>query len=155
MHDVLELTHVARPRKRCDSLACLFGIRLVGALGVVELGQKHLGEQQRIALALAQRRNRKGNDTKPVHQIFPQPSFRHRLCKVAVARGDDAYRSSQLLISAHPAEPSRLEYTKQTYLHVHGHFGDLVEKQRSTVRTLETSAMRARCTREAPSLVSE
>jgi hypothetical protein len=122
---------------------------------VIELAQKHLGKQQRVALAIAKRRDCERNDAKPVHQVFAQPPFGDSLCQVAIARGDDADRRRQFLIPADAAKSAGLEHSKQTDLHIDRHFRYFVEKQRPAVGPLETPAMGPRRSREAPPLVSE
>jgi hypothetical protein len=75
--------------------------------------------------------------------------------QIAIAGGDNPNGCRNLLIAADTAEAPHLENTQQSYLHVHGHLGHLVQEERSSVSTLEAAAVRTRGAGEAAALVTE
>src|SRR5690606_32358805 len=120
-----------------------------------EAAQELLREQADVAGAVAERRERDGDDREPVVQVIAQLARLESLLHVLVGGGDDADVHADLLLAAEAAEGALLEGTQELDLDVRLHLGDLVQEERPAVGELEAAGLLVDRPGEGALLVAE
>ena len=105
----------------------------------------HRPHQQRDVLAaLAQRRQRDGEDVEPIVEILPEAPLGHGAFEIAVGGRDDADVRVERPSGSHAFERPVLQHAQQLGLHVDAEFADLVQEERAAVRQLEAAGPASR-----------
>ena len=100
---------------------------------------QRLGEQRKIALALAQRRQRNLKNIQAVIQILAQFALAQRVFEHFVGGRDHAHIHCDLGLSAQPPHAGILQHAQQLGLRAHRHLADFIQQQRAVLRQLETA----------------
>ena len=155
-HAVLKLAHVARPRIRLHHVDG--GRRYARHLLAVPRAdprQEALRQRDDVAAALRQVRHRNRKHRKPVVEVFAEELLHHELLKVAARRRDEADVAPDLSVGPDAAERALLKDPEQLHLHRYRQIADLVQKERSAVRSLGASYAALARVGESALLVSE
>ena len=121
----------------------------------VEFFDEIVGQGGDVLGPLPQRRDVDGKDVQAVEEILPELSLLHRLQEVPVRGRDEAHVHRDGLESAHPLEALVLDRLEELCLHLPRDLADLVQKERSLVRQLESPRLRRDGAGEGPFLVAE
>ena len=100
------------------------------------------GQQRNVLAALAQGRHFDADDIEPEIKILAEALFRRLTAQVAVGGGQHAYIHGDGRVGTHPLHLALLQGAQQFGLELHGHFADLVQKQRAAV-SLDKTALAA------------
>ena len=101
-----------------------------------------LGEQRDVVLAIAQRRQRNGDDVKAVEQILAELAFLHQLPQIHVGRGEDPDVHLDRFHPAEPHEVALLDHAQQLGLGLERNGADLVEEDAAPIGEIEQSFLR-------------
>jgi hypothetical protein len=88
-------------------------------------------------------------------QIVSKRTFTSALLEVSVTRGNHLHIDGDLSVSSYATKRSVLDRLQQLDLKIQGHFADLIQEQRTTVRALHETSMTSSRTRESTGLVTE
>ena len=113
------------------------------------------GQQQHIAVALAQRGYPQRIGPEPVVQVGAKAAGAHFFGQLAVGGGNDAYIHMALLIRPQALQLAVLQYPQQLGLHAERQFADLIEKQRAAIGQFELATARAGRAGEGAAHVAE
>ncbi len=80
------------------------------------------------------------NDIQTVKQIFPESAFFYQFFQILVRGSNDPDVCLDRLITSNPIEMTIRQYPEQPCLHIQRHVADLVQKQRTAFRLLETAS---------------
>src|SRR6202795_1439835 len=108
-----------------------------------------------VGTALAQRRQRNGDDVEAEIEILAEGSFLVFGIEIAVGGGHDTHVHFDLLITAYRADFFLLEKAQELGLHLEWKFADFVEKNCSGVGRLQQSLLGTKCAREGAFFVAE
>ncbi|GIW39702.1 MAG: hypothetical protein KatS3mg076_0279 [Candidatus Binatia bacterium] len=136
--DVLELSHVPRPRVFQHAFE-RSGRDFLGPNSVVpaEGRDEMLDEERDVLLALAEGGKSDRDDVQAVVEVRPKTPRRHFLLEVLVRRGHDPHVHVDRAGRAEGQDFLFLDGAQELDLQRQGDFRDLVEKQRSAFRCLE------------------
>src|SRR5208337_3696448 len=156
MNQVLELADVSWPvvtrkprqRLRVQPLDRMF-------VAMRELDQKMGGQQQRIALAHAQRRQAHREQVQTMVEVQAECTLRRQLRETDVGRRDDTRIRRLVASSAEGPEASVLQKAQERSLSARGQRLDLIEKHRATPAEAQQSRRRRLCVGESATLVAE
>src|SRR6185312_4733234 len=156
LDDITQLANVARPRVRLQQRAR----RVVHtfdrhAVLPAEFANEVSGQQRDIVGPLAQWRQRDLEYVEAVEQVLAKKPVADRGRNRPIRCRQHANVEMNFLASAKPARVAVFENAQKLWLERHRHFRDLVQKQRPTIRKLESTRPRAVGPGERPLLVSE
>jgi hypothetical protein len=100
-----------------------------------------LRQQDDVARALSQRRERERDDRQPVIQVGPESPRAHRRRQILARRRHDGDIERLASRAAEPAHGALLEDLQQLGLHGERQEPDLVQEDRAAVRRLEQSGL--------------
>jgi len=145
LDDVLELTHVARPAMLPDHG---HGVEpeLAPRRPMIarRLGQEMIGDQVRIVLALAKRRQLDPQHGQLREQILAEESRRNVVLEARLARRDDPAMRRRLVADAEAGNVVLLEPTQQAALQRQRQTANLVEKDRAAPCRFEHAELSSR-----------
>ncbi len=98
---------------------------------------EHLGQQQSVALAFAQRRNPDRDFADAVVQIVAEIALADQRIEIAVGGADDAQIQWNRRASADALDDAFLQDPQHLRLQGGGHFPDLIEEHRTAIGVLE------------------
>ena len=132
--DVLQLANVAGPVIGEQRRLGLGSERAQGLPVLTrEAVQEIAGDQQHVALALAQRRQLHGHDVQPVEKILAEPSCDDLRLRIAVGRAHDAHIGRARRVFAHAAHLALLQEAQDFRLERYVHLADFIEEKRAAV----------------------
>ena len=142
MHAVLEFAHVAAPGQRAAQRFDTRGVEAARRAAVLaaEAVDESLGQQQRVAFALAQRRQVEREQIQPVEQVLAELTGGAARLQVGVGGGDDAHVAQFDARSADRTVAAILRETQQHRLAARAERVDLVEKQRAALGVADDAA---------------
>jgi hypothetical protein len=156
LHRVRQFADVPAPRMREERRARVWREGL-GRQAVLRTGLREevLGKEDRVVAALPEGRQVEGHDREPVIEILAEVTGAHRGQQVLVARGDDPDVNRLGARGAEPTDGTVLQDLQELGLEIVRQHGDLVEKERASVRRLEQAGSRLPRIRECPPLKAE
>jgi hypothetical protein len=156
LHRVDELPDVAGPGVLEDRRHRI-GCQALGRQAVfpARAGQEVLREVNDVRAPLAERRQAKGHDRKPVIEVLAEAVGAHRRQQVGVARGDDPDVDGLGAGRPEPADGAVLQDLQELRLEPIGQERDLVEEQGAVVCRLEQPGLGLARVRERPALEPE
>src|SRR5262245_18165487 len=153
---VLQLANIARPVVRAQPSQAVRGQLLTrpadaGAIAVDE----ELRQDLNVGAALAQRRNRDGEDVETIVEIFAEPSCADFLPQVTIGCGNHPHVDLAGMRDAHWLILVLLENAKQLGLQLQGQFAHLIEENNAALGKLEPSRPPANGSGECALLVAK
>ena len=138
LHAVLQLAHIAWPRMGGNRGVGGFGEAADAAAELpIESGQEVVGQQQRVAAAVAQRWNAHGDGVHAVEQIGAERALVDPFLEARVGGGHDAHIDLDPLPPADALDHLVLQEAQQLHLQRVRQVADLVEEQRAVIGTLD------------------
>ena len=138
LDQVLQLADVPRPGVRLEEPHRLGrDLLLRHPLLAGHLPEKVPDEVRDVLAALAERRDRKGDDVDPVEEVLAEGPFLHLLPEVLVRRADDPHVDGLLGVPADAPDDALLKGAEELDLHRDGGLADLVEEERPPFGFLE------------------
>ena len=114
-----------------------------------------VGQQRQILQAVAQRRERDGDDRQPEEEILAEAPLGNLQAQILLGRRHDPQVELDRLGRAHPADLPLVERAQQLGLHVERQIVQLVDEQRAALAHLERAAALVGGAGEGPLLVAE
>jgi hypothetical protein len=156
LHDVLQLTDIARPGMLTQRRIGSGRQAQSGATGAsAVIGKEMTRQRSDILASLPQRRNQQGKDVQAIEQVLTKVTPGHGVGHVAIGSGDDADIEDHRLLAADPLDFALLQDAQQLGLQAERHFGDLVEQQTAVLRLLELAGLRVLRAAEGALFVTE
>src|SRR6266404_1765041 len=133
-NEIAQFAHVSRPRIAQKNFEGGFAqlARFLSVFGT-ELIQEMARKNRNVFLAVAQRRNKKGNYVQAVKQILTKRAARNFLVEVFVGGGDNAHIYAHRLVGADRLESLLFKYAQDFRLRAKAHVADFVEKKRAAI----------------------
>lgn len=134
LHGVSQFPDIARPRvgfERCFPFGREPEERF-GA-GLIEVGEKRLGQGKNILRPFPERGNGERNDVEPVKEVFPEPSLGHPLFEIGIGRCEHPNIRSSGRRVAEAFKFPVLDEPQQLGLHRRGEIPDFIQKEGSAL----------------------
>src|SRR5204863_1815954 len=153
---VLQLPNVARPvvaAQQLDGVA-LETLNLLSSLRR-GAGRKTVGKHRNVLAPVTERGNRDGEDVQAIVQVLTKPASAHFRLEIPTCRGNDADVALHGARAADTLELALLQHAKKLWLKIGTQLGDLVEQERSAIRTFERAERALGRARQPTLFVSE
>ena len=102
---------------------------------------EEVDQRQNVFFAVAQRRNKNGNDRQPVIEILAELLFAHGFFQIAIGGCDHAHIHLHIANAANAPDHLVFQHAQQFGLQQRRKLANFVEKQRASVRRLEQALL--------------
>ena len=156
VYDVFELADIARPVVLLQGARDRVGERLDRSVHYTRKTVRQVLSQQRdVITPFAQRRQRDRKHVQPVVQVVAKAVLPDFLGEIAIGRGHHTHVNIDGARAAQSLELPFLEHPQEFWLQLGRQIADLVEKERSSMRVLESAYLARMGASEGSTLTSE